>query len=100
MFSYLVNKANSTNDTPLLFTVFRIEVSIVYSGPRASWKARVSIKLSVESSTAVSNLLRLVQVENAESKWPSPHNQMILFNWSGSRPWTTNVSFVVCSVEL
>lgn len=68
--------------TLLLFTVFIVEDSQepVEANEPAGWQACL---LSVESSTAVSSPLRLVQVENAESKRPSPQKQMILFKWSG-----------------
>lgn len=95
----MVKTVNSTNDTLLLFTVFLGAIS--HKRVQAEEPAgRQACLLSVESSTAVSSPLRLVQVENAESKWPSPQKQMILFNWSGYSPWTTDISFVVYSREL
>lgn len=85
--------------TLLLLAVLVVEVShkpVQAGGPAE----RPECLLSMESSSAVSSLLRRVQVGNAESRGPSPQNPMIVFNWSGSSPRTTNISFVVYSAEL
>lgn len=64
---FLINRVNSLHDTLLLFTVCTVEVlsKCVQANELAGKQEH---GLSVDSSTAVSDLFNLGQVENAESK--------------------------------
>lgn len=81
------------------FSVLTVEVS--HKCVQADEPARrQGCRSTAESCIAASALLCPDWVEIAESKWSFPHNQTVLFKWSGWNPWTTNISFVVCSKEL